>query len=308
MRGSFIERLLEVAATDPRIWLLTGDLGYSVLEPFAERFPDRYVNVGVAEQNMAGVAAGLALTGKVVFTYSIANFPTLRCLEQIRNDIAYHNLPVISVAVGGGLAYGSLGYTHHAVEDLAILRTLPNMAVVAPGDPHETRAAVRALVDRAGPGYLRLGKANEPNVHTTEPQLDPDRPLCVREGRDLTLISTGGVLAMVTEAADRLRTEGIDAEVLSLPFVAPLSDTTIAEVATRTGRVISVEEHGKGGLGGALAESICAQGLSARLIPITLNGDPAGTAGSQSYLCARQGLTVERIMKTAHYLRLDTPS
>src|SRR5215217_2366321 len=152
MRTAFIEQLIEEAKADDSVFLIVGDLGFSVVEPFAELFPERFLNAGVAEQNMTGLAAGLATQGYKVFTYSIANFPTLRCLEQIRNDVCYHNLPVISVAVGGGLAYGSLGYSHHAVEDLAILRTLPNMGVVAPGDPHETRAAVKALVERGGPG------------------------------------------------------------------------------------------------------------------------------------------------------------
>src|SRR5438046_10077781 len=148
MRTSFIETLVQVAERDPRLWLLTVDLGYSVLEKFSTKFPDRYLNAGVAEQNMVGVAAGLAMTGKVVFVYSIANFPTLRCLEQVRNDVCYHNLSVKIVAVGGGVVYGPLGYTHHAVEDLAIMRTLPNITVVAPGDPVEVRLATRALAAR----------------------------------------------------------------------------------------------------------------------------------------------------------------
>ncbi|RYG24562.1 transketolase [bacterium] len=302
MRTAFLEALLAVAEADPRVWLLTGDLGYSVLEPFMERFPDRFVNVGVAEQNMVGVAAGLALAGKVVFTYSIANFPTLRCLEQIRNDVCYHNLPVISVAVGGGLAYGSLGYSHHAVEDLAILRTLPNMAVVAPGDPYETRAAVKALIAHNGPGYLRLGKANEPKVHAEEPTLAPGEPLTLREGDQVTLVSTGGTLTLAMEAAEALAEKGVHAEVLSLPFVAPLPDKTVAELGLRTGRIVSVEEHGRGGLGAALAEGLCRSGSTATLTPLTLEGDPCGTAGGQEYLRERQGLTTERIVEAAQRL------
>lgn len=299
MRGAFVEALIAAAEADPRVWLLTGDLGYSVLEPFMERFPERFVNVGVAEQNMVGVAAGLAMAGNVVFTYSIANFPTLRCLEQIRNDVCYHNLPVISVAVGGGLAYGSLGYSHHAVEDLAILRTLPNMAVVAPGDPHETRAAVKALIERGGPGYLRLGKANEPAVHAEEPAIRPGEALTVREGNQVSLVSTGGTLVLALEAAERLAAMGIEAEVLSLPFVSPLTADTAKQLASRTGRIVSIEEHGPGGLGGALAESLSVAGSSARLTPVTLQSGSSGTAGSQDYLRARQGLTVERIVAAA---------
>ncbi len=297
MRNAFVEALIQAAEEDSRIWLLTGDLGYSVLEKFAERFPDRFINAGVAEQNMVGVAAGLAMAGKVVFTYSIANFPTLRCLEQIRNDVCYHNLPVISVAVGGGLAYGSLGYSHHAVEDLAIMRSLPNLAVVAPGDPHETRAAVKALVARGGPGYLRLGKGGEASVHLAEPSISAGEPLRMRAGKALTLISTGATLPMTMSAAALLFEEGIEAEVLSLPFVSPLPTEAIVRMAASTGRVVSVEEHGAGGLGGALAEALCDS--STRLIPVSLQGNSCGSAGSQEYLRGQQGLTVERIVEAA---------
>lgn len=291
MRNAFVEALIQVAEEDSRIWLLTGDLGYSVLEGFADRFPDRFVNVGVAEQNMVGVAAGLALAGKVVFTYSIANFPTLRCLEQIRNDVCYHNLPVISVAVGGGLAYGSLGYSHHAVEDLAIMRSLPNLAVAAPGDPHETRAAVKALVARGGPGYLRLGKGGEACVHSEEPTLAEGSAVQLRSGGALTLVSTGATLPMAMTAAAALAEEGIEAEVFSVPFVSDLP----VHALVNTGRIVSVEEHGPGGLGGALAEALCA--TSVRLSPVCLPPGGVPTAGSQEYLKARQGLTVERIVE-----------
>jgi len=190
MRTAFIETLCELAEQDERIWLLTGDLGYSVLEQFAERFPDRFVNVGVAEQNMTGVAAGLALCGKIVFTYSIANFPTLRCLEQIRNDVCHHNLNVKIVAVGGGLAYGAQGYTHHAIEDLAVMLALPNMTVIAPGDSVEVRLATRAIVDWPGPCYLRLGRAGERIVHQTEPEFQIGKAIVLQQGSDVTLIST----------------------------------------------------------------------------------------------------------------------
>ncbi|HEV3232412.1 MAG TPA: transketolase, partial [Candidatus Dormibacteraeota bacterium] len=169
MRTAFIETLLEVAAADERTWLVVGDLGYSVVEPFRERYPARFLNAGVAEQNMVGVAAGLAMAGKVPWIYSIANFPTLRCLEQIRLDVCYHDLPVRVVAVGGGVAYGVLGASHFASEDLAVMSAMPRMTVVAPGDPVETRLATAALAVASGPAYLRLGKAGEPVVHARQP-------------------------------------------------------------------------------------------------------------------------------------------
>ena len=165
MRAAFIRTLSELAEHDRRITPIVGELGFGVVESFAERFPKQFLNAGVAEQNMTGIAAGMALSGKVVFTYSIANFPTLRCLEQVRNDVCYHNANVKIVAVGGGFAYGSLGMTHHATEDLAIMRTLPGMVVVAPGDPVEADLATRAVVSDSRPSYLRLGRAGEPTVH-----------------------------------------------------------------------------------------------------------------------------------------------
>ncbi|HVY62009.1 MAG TPA: transketolase, partial [Planctomycetota bacterium] len=181
MRNAFIAALLAEAERDPRVWLLNGDLGYSVLEPFARRFPERYLNVGVAEQNMTGIAAGLALSGKVVFTYSIANFPTMRCLEQIRNDCCYHRADVKVVAVGGGLAYSAQGYTHHGVEDLAIMRALPNMTVIAPADPTEARWAAGAVVATPGPCYVRLARGGEPVVNPAGAALEVGKAAVLRE-------------------------------------------------------------------------------------------------------------------------------
>src|SRR5207302_4164775 len=185
-RTAFFKTLLEMAEHDDRVTLVVGDLGFGVVESFAQRFPKRFLNAGVAEQNMTGIAAGMALSGKVVFTYSIANFPILRCLEQIRNDVCYHNANDKIVAVGGGLAYGSLGSTHHATEDLAIMRALPRMVVVAPGDPVEVEQATRALRAHAGPCYLRLGRAGEPIIHSSGVAFKLGKAIRVREGRDVT--------------------------------------------------------------------------------------------------------------------------
>src|SRR5437879_9322206 len=195
MRTAFIQTLNELADRDPRVCLVVGDLGFSVIEEFATKPPDQFGNAGVAEQNMIGLAAGMALTGKIVFTYSIGNFGTLRCLEQIRNDVCYHRANVKVVAVGGGLAYGNLGVTHHASEDVAIMRALPNMTVVTPGDPVEARLATRAVVAHGGPCYLRRGKTGEPVVHAEEPAFELGRAITMREGSDLTLIASGGMLA-----------------------------------------------------------------------------------------------------------------
>lgn len=261
MRTTFIQTLCDVAARDERVWLLTADLGFSVLEPFRDRFPDRYVNVGVAEQNMIGIAAGLARCGKTVFVYSIANFPTFRCLEQIRVDVCYHEGNVKVVSVGGGFTYGSQGYTHHGIEDLAILRALPGMTVVAPGDPIETRLATEALAARRGPAYLRLGKAKEPVVHPSIPPFEIGKAIVVRPGRDVTLVSTGGMLKETVSVAGRLAAAGVEARVLSMHTVKPLDADAVLRAARETGGLVTVEEHSvTGGLGSAVADVLATAG------------------------------------------------
>ncbi|MGV3618481.1 MAG: transketolase family protein [Fimbriimonas sp.] len=299
MRTAFMNALLTAAERDPGIWLLTGDLGYSVMEPFVERFPDRYINVGIAEQNMTGVAAGLAMAGKTVLTYSIANFPTLRCLEQIRNDVCYHRLNVKVVAVGGGLAYGSLGYTHHAVEDLAIMRTLPHMAVAAPGDPRETAWTVDQALRHDGPVYLRLGKAGEPEVHPQPIQAAMGEPLWVREGRDVTLVSTGTILPTVVEAARELAADGVSAGVVSLPWLSPLAPSAAAQIASVTGRVVCVEEHGPGGLFAAFSEALAETEVFAKVRSVRLQGGPAGVSGTQESLRTLGGVSTASIVARA---------
>ena len=197
MRTAFINQLIKEAKTNGEIFLLVGDLGFNVVEPFAELFPDRFLNAGVAEQNMAGMAAGLAMEGYCVYIYSIGNFPTLRCMEQIRYDICYHHLNVKIVAVGGGYAYGSLGASHHATEELGMLRTIPNMIVCAPGDPAEARAITSFTVRHKGPCYIRLGKAGEPPVHADPVlSLSPGHILEIRKGEKTAVFSTGSMLSL----------------------------------------------------------------------------------------------------------------
>src|SRR5262249_28700945 len=222
---------------------VTAVLGYSVLERFLERFPERYVNVGVAEQNLIGVAAGLARCGKIPFVYSIANFPTLRCYEQIRNDVCYHQANVKVVAVGGGLAYGAQGYTHHGVEDVAVLRALPGMTVVAPGDPIETRLATEAIAAHLGPCYLRLGKAKEPVVHASVPAFRLGKAIPMRAGSDATLISSGAMLQETVQAAETLAGRGYSVAVLSMPTVKPLDHEAVVQAARKTRVIVTVEEH-----------------------------------------------------------------
>lgn len=299
MRNSFIQELCDLAATDERIWLVCGDLGYSVLEAFSTRFPNRYLNAGVAEQNMTGIAAGLAMVGKTVFTYSIANFPVMRCLEQIRNDVCYHNLNVKVVSVGGGLAYGSQGYTHHGVEDLAVMSVLPNMSVAAPADPIEARAITRMMASMEGPAYLRIGKAGEPLLHDPDTDIYWGKAISVRTGSTLTLISTGGMLETTLKAADLLIAQGHSVAVLSMPFLVPLDEHAIADAARATGVIITVEEHGHGGLGSAVGETLARLGEPVVFHPIRLGRAPIKLAGTQDALRASQGLDAPSIAQTA---------
>lgn len=303
MRTAFIETLLEVAKQDERIWLVTGDLGYSVLEKFAHELPQQFVNVGVAEQNMIGVAAGLALAGKIVFTYSIANFPIIRCLEQIRNDVCYHGLSVKIVAVGGGFSYGAQGYTHHGIEDLAMMRVLPNMTVVAPADPVETRLATQAIVAHSGPCYLRLGRSDEPVVHQTSPEFVIGQAIKLQDGNDLTFFCTGGTLELVLAAAQHLAVSGCAAGVVSMPTIQPLDQIAILQAAKETGRIITVEEHGIGGLSSAVSEVLLLSGYHARMRAVRIGHPTRHTiAGSQEYLRSLHGLSVDGICAVAYEL------
>jgi transketolase len=300
MRTAFIETLFDLAQQDERIVLMVGDLGFGVVTPFMERLPKQFVNAGVAEQNMTGMAAGMALSGKIVFTYSIANFPVLRCLEQIRNDVCYHRANVKIVSVGGGMAYGALGISHHATEDIAVMRALPGIVVVVPGDPLEARLATQALVEYDGPAYLRLGRAGEPIVHTTPPDFQLGRAITVREGNDISLITTGGQLYDTVQAADLLATEGIQARVLSMPTVKPLDTEAVLAAAEATSAMFTIEEHSTiGGLGGAVAETLMEAEQRPRCFKrIGLNDTFSSLIGDREYLRARYRLDTAGILKT----------
>ncbi len=300
MRTAFFDTLLELALEDPRITLMVGDLGFAVTNAFRERLPQQFINAGVAEQNMTGMAAGMALSGKIVFTYSIANFPVLRPLEQVRNDVCYHNAPVIMTAVGGGLSYGSLGATHHATEDIAIMRALPNVVVTAPGDPVETRLLVHALVKHEGPAYLRIGRANEPVVHTSEPPFALGKAITVRQGNDITLISTGGQLYDTVQAADMLLEQGIHARVLSMHTIKPLDTDAVLSAARETSAIFTLEEHSIiGGLGGAVAEVLMEADVRPHIFKrIGLHDMFATLVGDQQYLRAQYGIDTTGVLQT----------
>lgn len=304
MRTAFLQTLLELAREDERIVLLTGDLGFSVMEPFQQELPRQFVNAGVAEQNMTGLAAGLALSGKIAFTYSIANFPTLRCLEHVRNDVCYHDANVKIVAVGGGFAYGALGASHHATEELGVMRMMPGMTVVAPADPVEARAATRALVAHPGPCYIRLGKAGEPEVHAGPIDFRLGRAIPLRDGRDVTLISTGSMLKVAMDVARRLDERGIGARVLSMHTLKPLDEEAVLAATRETGAIVTLEQHSVlGGLGSAVAE-VLAEASGPR-VPFRRIGLPSAFAprvGSQAYLEEQNGLTEEPVLRAVEQL------
>lgn len=279
MRTAFIKELIAQARINPKIFLVVGDLGFSVVEPFVKEFPERFLNAGVAEQNMTGVAAGLASEGFHVFTYSIANFPTLRCLEQIRNDVCYHNLPVTVVSVGAGMAYGNLGYSHHAVQDLAIMRTLPNITVLSPADPGETCECVQWLSLNPRPSYLRIGKAGEPDLHCVRGIFDG--PLRVCEGQsDVAIVATGSVLKLALDFASEQRPEKRPS-VFSMPLIKPLRKE-FNNILQGFQRIITLEEHvQEGGLFAAICEILP---NTYNILSCSIPNEMQSVVGSQDYL------------------------
>lgn len=304
MRTSFIQSLIKEARKRPDLFLIVGDLGYSVVEPFAEEFPDRFLNAGVAEQNMTGLAAGMASEGYHVFTYSIANFPTTRCLEQIRNDVCYHRLPVTVVAVGGGLAYGSLGYSHHAVQDYALMRSLPGMRVVAPGDPLETSSCLEWICKDRGPSYLRLGKAGEPVFHVTSPEIESGGLVIVRKveaGSQNLLLTTGAALGTAIAASELLAKKGQNWTVAALPVWSDSVKSRVVNELSNFRQIISAEDHlVAGGFGSFLREAFGNDPqMQSRLKTLSLGEWVCGEVGSQSTLNASGGLSVESLVGLA---------
>jgi transketolase len=295
MRNAFIEELVAHAETRPNIALVVGDLGYSVIEPFADRFPERFINAGVAEQNMMGLAAGMASEGYHVFVYSIGNFPTFRCAEQIRNDVDYHKLPVTIVAVGGGLAYGALGYSHHTVQDYALMRSLPNMLIASPGDPMEVRACMRYLIRHPQPSYLRLAKAGEPCYHQRIPEIIPGRWVVIEDSVasdsiDRVILTTGAALHIAIDWKKNFHYA--DRRVMTLPLWSQASKGEQINQVSAVRDLITIEDHLiDGGFGSWLLESVVSvRGLTERIRIRGLDSRICGMVGSQALLQAEGGI------------------
>jgi transketolase len=300
MRDAFFEALVDLAAGDERVWALTGDLGIGLFDDFERAAPGRYLNVGIAEQNMVGVAAGLASAGQVPFAYSIAPFVTSRPHDQIRVDVAMTGANVKLVGVGGGMAYGYLGPTHHAIDDLAIMRALPGLTVLAPGDPADVRRATRAAFAVDGPVYLRLGKNGERAVLPADASFVVGRAATLRDGGDVTLVSTGAILPEALAAAETLAAAGVEATVLHYGTVKPFDTETLVASATATGAVVTLEEHNViGGLGSAAAEALAEHGAGARLRRVGVPDTFAHVVGSQEHLRRHYGLTGDDVARAA---------
>lgn len=299
MRDRFISRLSDLVKVDSRVILVTGDLGFGVFDEFRNNFPGNFVNAGVAEQNMTSLATGMAMEGRIVYTYSIANFSTLRCLEQIRNDCAYHGANVNVVAVGGGFSYGALGISHHATEDLAIMRSLPDVCVVAPTGLWETGEATEAVCRQRGTCYLRLDKSHgsDGQVGLTPFQLGKGR--VVREGQDCAIIVIGGILEEAENAAKKLEKHGASCRIISLHSLKPIDCDLIVATVKEVPVVVTLEEHTiDGGLGSAVSEVLMDAGVyPKRFKRIGLRNGFSSIVGSQEYLREVFGLDAEAIFR-----------
>jgi transketolase len=295
VRNEFVDELVALAEADERVMLLTGDLGFMVLEEFEQRFPERFVNCGVGEQNMIGVATGLAEAGFIPFAYSIATFATLRPYEFIRNGPALHGLPVRIVGVGGGFDYGHNGVTHFALEDYAVMRTQPAITTVAPADAAQAKAALRATLDLPGPVYYRVSKRGD-EVAGLDGRFELGRLSVVRDGGDVAIFAIGSIAHEATAAADLLAERGIEATVALVPSFNPSPTEDIAALLAEMPAALTVEAaYRDGGLGSLVAETIAERGLGCRLVRAGVGRMPGGETGSQSFLEDRHGLSAVRL-------------
>ena len=301
MRNTAVNKLTEMAESDSSIVILDGDLGFGVLDGFTEKYPSRSINPGISEQNMMGMAAGLALCGKTPYVYSIGNFPGMRCIEQIRNDVCYHNLNVNILAVGGGFPYGQLGMSHHATEDLAVMRALPNMRVYAPADAEDVVKVVEEVNTIQGPCYIRLGRGREP-VFETVGKRRADVNL-IRKGEDVAIVTIGPILNEAVAAAEKLAEEGIDCTVISLVCLKPFPSERFFELLGEHSAIVTVEEHNVvGGLGSTVADEMVARGCCRRLIKMGLKDCYTSVVGDQAYLRKFYGISAEDIERTVREL------
>lgn len=303
MRDTFVRTLIDEAKKNQNIELVTGDLGFGVLKPYYEQLPNQFTNAGIAEQNMTGIASGMALCGKTVFTYSIGNFPTLRCIEQIRNDCAYPGANVKIVCVGGGFVYGALGMSHQATEDIAVMRAMPNVTVVCPGDRAEAQEATKAISSTQGTVYMRLGRGGEKRIHDKIEHFEIGKAIKIKSAKDcdkkIALFSTGAILDEASDAVETLEKKNIGVEQYSFHTVKPIDKDVILSCADRFDMIVTVEEHNVvGGFGSAVSEVITDYGKAVRVVKIGLNDEYCSKVGNQAYLRDQYGMSARGIVKT----------
>ncbi len=300
MRETFVKTLIELAEKNPNVELLTADLGFGVLRPYNEKFPDRLTNVGIAEQSLIGVSAGLAKEGKTVFAYSIGNFPSLRCLEQIRNDCAYHELNVNIICVGTGFVYGALGMSHHATEDIAVMRALPGVCVFSPCDALEVECVTKAMAEYKGTCYMRLGRGGEMRIHDKINDFKIGKAIKVKDGKRAAIFLTGGIYDEVNSACEQLKAFGIEPSVYTFPTIKPIDKDVIEKCAKEHEVIVTVEEHNiTGGFSGAVAEVMAElKDKKAFLVRIGLNDTYSSVVGSQKYLRDYYGINAKKIVES----------
>jgi len=295
VRIAFVKTLFELAKKDERIMLLTGDLGFSVFEEFIEKLPKQYLNAGVAEQNMTGAAAGMAMGGRIPVIYSIMPFVTMRNFEQVRNDICYQNLNVKIVGIGSGFSYGPYGHTHYGLEDLGVMRTIPGITIFAPGDPIETELVTKAAFKINGPVYIRLGKAGEPTVHIKKPKFSIGKGIVVKKGMDVTIFTMGTMLPTAVKVSEMLKKK-YSIGVISMPSIKPLDEKIILEYARKGKSIFSLEEHFiTGGLGSAMAEVLAENKTGVMFKRIGVPNEFSKKTGNQNFMRGLNGLLPEQI-------------
>src|SRR3989338_595530 len=300
MRSNFVNQVIIEMQKNPRIFFLTADLGFNALEPLRDKFGPRFINAGIAEANMIGVAAGLALTGKKVIAYSIAPFITMRCYEQIRLDIAYHNLDVKLIGIGGGFNYGDQGVTHHTIEDVAIMRVLPNMKIICPAYAWETQEATSAILKDNGPAYLRIGISPGADYHQSNWRFKIGRGFVIQKGKDIALFCTGNVLDLTLNTAALLKQKlKTNIAVISLPTVKPLDKDLILKIARETKHIFTIEENNViGGLGSAVADLLIGQkNLQTNFRSFGIPDVYIKDVGTREYLCSKAGLDAQQISR-----------
>jgi transketolase len=299
MRTAFVKILIELAKKDDRICLLTGDLGFHALEEFREKFSERFFNCGIAEQNMAGLAAGLALCGKKPYIYSIVPFVTLRCLEQIRNDICYQNLDVKIIGIGGGFSYGTLGSTHSVMEELAILRVLPNMTVLCPADAFETEELISKSYQTENPTYIRITKADKASLHDQKPDLEIGKPYAIKEGTKTAIISTGPQIIFSIQAAKELKEKGYDIKIINIHTIKPIEKNSLLRMLEGIDDVFVFEEHSvMGGIGSAVLECLAETEWKGKVKIIGVPDEFSSCVGAQDYLRKKYAIDKEGIIKS----------